>query len=45
MNGRQRQVLLGAAAALGLLWADAFYGLVRTGVQVVEGGSGRFAID
>src|SRR5262245_54996640 len=45
MNWRQRRVLVGACAALGLLWADAFYGLLRTGIQVVKGGSGSFAIE
>ncbi len=45
MNWRQRRVLIGAFAALGVLWADAFYGLLRTGIQVMEGGGGRFAIE
>jgi hypothetical protein len=45
MNWRQRRILIGAFAALGLLWADAFYGLLRTGIQVKEGGGGRFAIE
>src|SRR5262245_47005026 len=45
MNWRQRRVLIGACAALGVLWTDAFYGLLRTGIQVVKGGSGTYAIE
>ncbi len=38
-------MLVGAVVALGVLWADAFLGLLRTGIQVVKGGNGRFAIE
>jgi hypothetical protein len=45
VNRRQKQLLVGAGATLGALWADVFLGLVRIGVRVIAGGGGQFGIE
>ncbi|MGH7149876.1 MAG: hypothetical protein ACREIU_04230 [Planctomycetota bacterium] len=45
MNGKQKRILVVAGAALGALWADAFFGLFRTGIQVAKSGGGSFGIE